>query len=136
MPGSSRSSTWIAPLLGALLGSGAVAAAAVALIPVYYPPHPDYEWVKAGVPPTDCGAIDTGQTYSSEPPISCTARDQGTIAICWDGKEYKNAANGMGCTYKATHTRQMHGRGKQRHSLGVQASFETLSLRCRYNALV
>jgi hypothetical protein len=80
---SDGNSTWIAPLLGALLGSGAVVAAAVTLVPVYYPRHPEFVWVKAGVPPTDCGAIDTGQTYAAEPPVSCTARDEGTIAICW-----------------------------------------------------
>jgi hypothetical protein len=94
-------SNFIRTILGAMLGSGVVVAGAVALIPIYFPPRPSYEWVKAAVPPADCGENDTGSTNNTEPPTYCAARDENTIAICWDGKEYKNGGGGSGCTYKA-----------------------------------
>jgi hypothetical protein len=117
MNDSNPNMAWIGLLLGTLLGSGAVVAAAVALVPVYYPPHAKYEWVKAAIGATDCTAIDTGAYYRSEPPNSCLARDEGTIAICWDGKNYKNpnlaAPEGGWCTFKAISPDKCTGGGNK-----------------------
>ena len=101
---------------GAILGSGVIAAL-VPLLPVYFPPHRNFEWVKAGVPPNDCAKDDTEATYSTPKPRSenCSAPDEGTIAVCWDGIEHKNAANPKGdpsvqwCTYKAISPDQCTG---------------------------
>jgi hypothetical protein len=96
-----------AAFVGALLGSG-VLAALVALIPQYFPASPRFEWVKAGLPASDCTATDTAATYSSAKPQpeNCASADEDTIAVCWDGNDYKNAANpthnpsSPWCTYK------------------------------------
>ncbi|SRR5258708_40287742 len=66
-----------AAFVGALLGSG-VLAALVALIPQYFPASPRFEWVKAGLPASDCTATDTAATYSSAKPQpeNCASADE------------------------------------------------------------
>lgn len=106
---------WFA-FAGAVLGSGVIAAL-VPLIPSYFPPSRTFEWSKVPEPASDCGATDTAATYSvAKPgPKNCSASDVGTIAVCWDGVEYKNAANPKHdpalpwCTYKAISPAKCHG---------------------------
>jgi hypothetical protein len=101
------------PVFIAILGSGVIAAL-IGLIPQYFPrsppppPPPTFEWVKAGVPANDCSQQDTGQIYArAMPPQYCSVQDKDTIAVCWDGMEYKNALNPRNdaslpwCSYKA-----------------------------------
>jgi hypothetical protein len=103
----SRQSGWSA-FLGALLGSGVIAAA-IPLIPNYFPPKRVVEWAKTGLPDNDCGGSDTASSYGSPKPDpkQCSTEDEDTIAVCWDGTERKNAANPnkdanfAWCTYKS-----------------------------------
>jgi hypothetical protein len=69
---------------GAILGSGVVAAL-VTLLPIYFPPHRNFEWGKVPALPNDCAGADTGATYSTPKPRpdNCSAPDVGTIAVCW-----------------------------------------------------
>jgi hypothetical protein len=108
--GTGRSG-WAA-FFGAILGSSVITAI-IPLLPIYLPPSRVFEWSKVPGPPKDCGAVDTAATYSTRPPPkpapeNCSASDEGTIAICWDGIEYKNPLNPKRdpalpwCTYKAT----------------------------------
>jgi hypothetical protein len=84
----------ILAVLGLLLGS-TVIAALINVLPWYFPPARQFEWVAAGIPATDCTANDTATslTGSDPSPENCNARRVGTIAVCWTGAEYKNAAN-------------------------------------------
>jgi hypothetical protein len=111
-------STWWSTFLAAALGSGAVAAALVALIPIYFPAPRSFEWVKSGLPANDCNYNDTAATYSKPiPQGNCSAADVDTIALCWDGTQYKNASNPQKnaslpwCTYKAIKADQCKGSG-------------------------
>jgi len=102
--------------LGAILGSGVIASL-VPLLPVYLPPSRTFEWTKVPGSPNDCGGVDTAATYSTAKPgpVNCSASDVGTIAVCWDGAEYKNASNPQKdptlawCTYKAMSPAQCRG---------------------------
>ena|SRR5215471_2851901 len=97
-----------AAFIGALLGSGVISAL-IGLVPTYFPAPRSFEWVKSGLPPGDCTASDTAATYDTPKPqaINCAASDLDTIAVCWDGTEYKNGGNpkhdssAQWCTYKA-----------------------------------
>jgi hypothetical protein len=102
--------------VGAILGSSVIAAL-IALLPTYIPPGRVFEWAKVPGSPKDCGAVDTASTYAvpKPDPVNCSASDVGTIAICWDGVEYKNPLNPKKdptfawCTYKAISPEQCNG---------------------------
>ena len=118
-PKNASGSGWSA-FLGAVLGSG-VMSALVGLIPIYFPAPRSFEWAKTGLPAGDCTATDTAATYftSSQATVpqaeNCGAGDVDTIAVCWDGVQYKNAANPRNdssarwCTYKAIKVDQCKG---------------------------
>ena len=81
-----------ATIIIAILGSG-VLAALIALVPVYWPRHAVYEWEP--VPITDCGELDRASTFNSSDPQDqqCSKKSKGTIAVCWNGDQYRNDAN-------------------------------------------
>jgi len=84
----------LSAFVGAVLGSSVITAI-IGLLPTYFPPARTFEWSKAPSGPGDCAAADTMASYTSQKPTkeNCTSEDDGTIAVCWDGQEYKNPGN-------------------------------------------
>lgn len=71
-----------------------------------------FAWARVG--PGDCGANDIGQTTGSAVPAAnaCNIAKIGTIAVCWDGVNYKNPSqSGQWCTYKSRAANPCRGGG-------------------------